>query len=47
MSFRNFKRGWAATVVVVALSLSGPALAIERPKATDRLVDSGIHQVRA
>ena len=33
MSFRNFKRGWAATVVVVALSLSGPARAIDRPDA--------------
>jgi hyperosmotically inducible protein len=33
MSFRKFKWGWVATVVVGALSLSGPAFAVDRPDA--------------
>lgn len=33
MSLRNFKLGWAATVVVGALSLAGPAFAADRPDA--------------
>jgi hyperosmotically inducible protein len=33
MSNLDFKWGWAATVVVAALALSGPALAVDRPDA--------------